>query len=170
LYQWMKHQTNILQPKISWGLVGTILPWVLFAAIYFLMGESGFDEWANALTKPYHSALRYSKGFVHDIFLAIAFAGCLLLYWRRGACGSSKTHWLATAIYKLAPLTFAVYALHYPLLKFIAESPNKSSSIFINVLLVLLVFSISAAIGLLLEPTRKIWQRCILATLDKSRL
>jgi peptidoglycan/LPS O-acetylase OafA/YrhL len=170
LYQWMKYQTNLLQPKIPWGLVGTILPWALFAAIYALIGESGFDQWANALTKPYHSALRYSKGFVHDIFLAIAFSACLLLYWRWGAPGSSKKNRFATPIYKLAPLTFAVYAVHYPLLKFIAESPNKSSSIFINVLLVLLVFSISAAIGLLLEPTRNIWQRFILVILDKSRL
>jgi peptidoglycan/LPS O-acetylase OafA/YrhL len=169
LYQWIKHQTNTHLPKASWGLLGTILPWVLFAAIYALMGESGFDQWANALTQPYHSALRYSKDFIHDIFLAITFSACLLLYWRWTGSASSKMHWLATAIYKLAPLTFAVYAVHYPLLKFMAESPDKSSSIFINVLLVFLVFNISAAIGLLLEPTRKIWQKFILMALEKSR-
>jgi peptidoglycan/LPS O-acetylase OafA/YrhL len=169
LYQWIRYQANHQATK-STGLVGTLLPWVLFVAIYALIGATGFEQWANATTTPYHSALRYSKGFIHDIFLASTFTACLLLYWRWGASASSKTYWLATAIYKLAPLTFAVYALHYPLLKFIAESPNKSSSIFINVLLVLLVFSISAAIGLLLEPTRKIWQRFILLILDKFRL
>jgi peptidoglycan/LPS O-acetylase OafA/YrhL len=170
LYRSMKYQTKSPQPQTPTKLVGTILPWALFAVIYAAMGESGFDQWANNLSLPYHSVLGYSKDFVHDTFLAIAFSACLLLAWRWEAQGPSKKHWLATACYKFAPLTFAVYALHYPLLKFIAESPNKSNSVVINVLLVALVFSLSAVIGLLLEPTRKIWQILIAKTLAKSRV
>jgi peptidoglycan/LPS O-acetylase OafA/YrhL len=169
LYKLIRHQTNTDQPTKFSRLTGTVLPWVLFAATYAIMSESGFNEWATALASPYHSALRYSKGFIHDTSLAIAFSACLLLYWRWGASSSVKKNGFANAVFKLAPLTFAVYALHYPLLKFIAESPNKSGSILINVLLVLLVLGISAAIGLLLEPTRKIWQKIILITLEKSR-
>jgi peptidoglycan/LPS O-acetylase OafA/YrhL len=169
LYQWLKKNTSGPQEKQAFGIPGTLIPWILFALIYAVLTISDFAQWANSLSTPYHPALQYSKDFIFDTVLALSFSVCLFLNWRRGANSLAETSWFTAWAHKLAPLTFAVYALHYPLLKFVAESPEKSNSLFINVLIVLLIFSLSAAIGLLLEPTRKYWQRAVLFILEKAR-
>jgi peptidoglycan/LPS O-acetylase OafA/YrhL len=169
LYQWLKKNTNDLQETKPLGLSRAFIPWVLFVSTYAALNLSGFAQWANTLSMPYHPALRYSKDFIFDTVLAISFSVCLFLHWQNGAKHQPDTSRFTVWAYKFAPLTFAIYALHYPLLKLVAESPQKSNSLFFNMLIVLLIFSLSAAIGILLEPTRKYWQRAILLILEKTR-
>jgi peptidoglycan/LPS O-acetylase OafA/YrhL len=169
VYQWLKLNPLVVSNAQSTPAIQTAIPWVAFAAIYIGLVGSGFAEWANSVTKPYHSFLSYSKDFISDTVLAVSFSGCLYFHWKLNAAKSHTDSLLWVTIRKLAPLTFAIYALHYPMLKFVAEAGNKSASVAINIGSTLFVFLFCAAIGLVLEPTRKYWQKGIIFLLEKTR-
>jgi peptidoglycan/LPS O-acetylase OafA/YrhL len=172
LFKWVKRrpaQTKTDRSSSSSSDIGigiAILPWTLFALIYAAMNVSIYAAWGHALTQPYHSALDYSKDFLFDITLAVVFSGFLYLHWHTSPLEIDRQKTFAG---KLAPLTFAIYAMHYPMLKFASEMPSKSTDFAVNFIIVLVIFTLCAAIGLILEPTRKYWQRYLFLILERIR-
>jgi peptidoglycan/LPS O-acetylase OafA/YrhL len=165
LYEWSKRSPKNTTPTNRHPLF-IFLVWAFFVLSYLAITQSDVATWTLSFAQNYQSKLRYSKDFVFDTALAVAFSFCLFLHSRANLTFEEQPR---TFISKLAPLTFALYALHYPMLKFASEMPERSTGFAVNLLKVALVFMLCLFIGAMLEPTRKYWRKYILLVLKKSR-
>jgi peptidoglycan/LPS O-acetylase OafA/YrhL len=166
LHRWVDKQSKAANPPVRNSLLAFVVPSVVFLVLYSLLYVSGLPSAARIATAPYHHALHYSKDFLHDIILAIVFTGCLAWHWR---LNQHQSFTIASIVKSFAPLTFAIYALHYPMLKFGAEALPTTTDITMNLLVVVAVYAIAAGIGKLLAPTRHGWRKAIDAILNFRR-
>ncbi len=170
LYELMKYQvTNTdlsIDPAPRRYSFFPFLVWVVFVCAYIAITQSSFITWTLSLAKNYQSELRYSKGFVFDTLLAVVFTLCLYFHARANLQLTEKSR---TLFNRLAPLTFALYALHYPMLKFASEMPERSTDLVANLFKVSLIFTLCLLIGTMLEPTRKHWRKYMLLVLRKNQ-
>jgi peptidoglycan/LPS O-acetylase OafA/YrhL len=158
LYRWIDQPSRPADQPLLKSPFAFTAPSLLFLFLYGLLYVIDLPGAARAATASHHDSLHYSKDFLHDIVLAIVFAACLAWHWR---INQYQTFCIPRLVRSLAPLTFAVYALHYPMLKFGAEALPKNTELSVNFMIILAVFVISAAIGKWLAPTRHSWRKAI---------
>jgi peptidoglycan/LPS O-acetylase OafA/YrhL len=165
LYSWVKK--NIGAPGAMPSKPHS--PWkasFVFIALYLCFFYANVSQQLIWGSQDLQEKLRYSKFFLSDWVLAAVFGLSLALHATLTATpASKKTSAIARIISYLAPLTFAIYALHYPLLKFAADAGLASSaktatnvSDVQGVATMLAVVFLCTAFGLLLAPTRTAWR------------
>jgi peptidoglycan/LPS O-acetylase OafA/YrhL len=151
-------RTHTLGTPAQSSLGKFALPSIVFVIAYLAFSASGFSDWSSQLVAPFLKSFYYSKNFIGDTVIALLFVVCAAWHAKLNANNSFK---LNPSLAKLAPHTFALYALHYPLLNLLAGTVFISQPEAVNVIGVLLVAAVCVAIGSALAPTRIYWRNAI---------
>jgi peptidoglycan/LPS O-acetylase OafA/YrhL len=167
LYGWVKKNV-VDQALLNKKNHGAWKASLVFVALYLCFYYANLTQRLQWGSLDVQEQLHYSKFFLSDWLLAIVFGVSLALHATLTQTNTA-TNPGATAktISYFAPLTFAIYALHYPLLKFAADAGLANSAGTANaangsdiqgVLTMLVVILICTGVGILLAPTRATWR------------
>jgi peptidoglycan/LPS O-acetylase OafA/YrhL len=167
LFGWLQGLHGRNQHPVSASFTKFALPSIVFLALYLAFIASGLSGTTQQWVAPWQSYLQYSKNFIGDTVVALLFTGCAAWHAHLNANNSFT---LSARIAKVAPHTFALYALHYPFLNLLAATAIVKQPEPLNLGITLMVAIGCLAIGAALSPSRNLWRKAITQLLDVVNL